>query len=186
MLNSALGILANRIILQTKKNMDLWAAAMFGLVVCGVLASLLSIAIDTLFSTMVGALVGGGIAAYVLYSKIGRAAAAGALSGLLGFPLFLGVSEILLIFGLIPIPSGPSPNPTDLQGPVVVYMVISLVFGAVGGLLAGAVHQPKAEIVPIPAVTQSGVAQVRYCVQCGAQLPGGTLICPHCNVRQPQ
>ena len=28
--------------------------------------------------------------------------------------------------------------------------------------------------------------QFRYCVQCGAQLPAGTLTCPHCNVQQPQ
>jgi ribosomal protein L40E len=27
---------------------------------------------------------------------------------------------------------------------------------------------------------------VRYCVQCGAQLPSGALICPQCNARQPQ
>jgi len=28
--------------------------------------------------------------------------------------------------------------------------------------------------------------QVRYCIQCGAQLPAGTLTCPHCNAAQPQ
>jgi len=28
--------------------------------------------------------------------------------------------------------------------------------------------------------------QVRYCIQCGAQLPFGTLTCPHCNATQPQ
>jgi Zn-dependent protease/predicted transcriptional regulator len=28
--------------------------------------------------------------------------------------------------------------------------------------------------------------QVRYCVQCGAQLPLGTLVCPFCGARQPQ
>jgi Zn-dependent protease/predicted transcriptional regulator len=40
--------------------------------------------------------------------------------------------------------------------------------------------------------TSPGVApsvapgQVRYCVQCGGQIPAGTPICPHCNARQPQ
>lgn len=28
-------------------------------------------------------------------------------------------------------------------------------------------------------------AQVRYCVQCGGQIPAGTPICPHCNAKQP-
>lgn len=28
--------------------------------------------------------------------------------------------------------------------------------------------------------------QVRYCVQCGGQFPAGTVVCPHCNTRQPQ
>ena len=28
--------------------------------------------------------------------------------------------------------------------------------------------------------------QVRYCVQCGAQLSLGTSVCPFCNARQPQ
>ena len=28
--------------------------------------------------------------------------------------------------------------------------------------------------------------QVQYCIQCGAQLPIGTRICPHCNAAQPQ
>jgi CBS domain-containing protein len=28
--------------------------------------------------------------------------------------------------------------------------------------------------------------QLHYCIQCGAQLPIGTSICPHCNATQPQ
>ena len=27
--------------------------------------------------------------------------------------------------------------------------------------------------------------QARYCVQCGGQLPVGTVVCPHCNAKQP-
>jgi Zn-dependent protease len=38
--------------------------------------------------------------------------------------------------------------------------------------------------VPIPATVPS--AQIRYCIQCGAQLALGTRICPHCHANQPQ
>jgi len=37
----------------------------------------------------------------------------------------------------------------------------------------------------ITAIPTAPVAQMRYCVQCGAQLPLGTLTCPHCNATQP-
>lgn len=37
---------------------------------------------------------------------------------------------------------------------------------------------------PTPALPTSG--QVRYCVQCGAQLPAGTQVCPYCNAKQSQ
>ncbi len=37
---------------------------------------------------------------------------------------------------------------------------------------------------PTPIFAASG--QVRYCVQCGAQLPAGTLTCPYCNATQPK
>jgi Zn-dependent protease/predicted transcriptional regulator len=35
-----------------------------------------------------------------------------------------------------------------------------------------------------PAATPAP-GQIRYCVQCGAQLPTTAQVCPHCNVRQP-
>ena len=43
-----------------------------------------------------------------------------------------------------------------------------------------ALHQPGQ---PTPAFPAPG--QVRYCVQCGAQLPAAMLTCPHCNATQP-
>jgi len=42
----------------------------------------------------------------------------------------------------------------------------------------------RSEWKPIP--PGSPIPQVIYCIQCGAQLPVGTKICPHCNAAQPQ
>lgn len=42
----------------------------------------------------------------------------------------------------------------------------------------------RSEWKPIP--SSAPVPQLRSCVQCGAQLPLGTSICPHCNATQPQ
>jgi Zn-dependent protease/predicted transcriptional regulator len=38
----------------------------------------------------------------------------------------------------------------------------------------------------VSAAQPAALGQVRYCVQCGGQLPAGTAICPHCNAKQPQ
>ena len=93
---------------MSTKSKDLWAATLSGLIVGGLLSAVLSIG-DLQFSTVVGAVVGGIVAAYVLYGKIGQAAAAGALAGILNAPFFLGVSQIFLIFEVIPIPNTPTP-----------------------------------------------------------------------------
>lgn len=37
---------------------------------------------------------------------------------------------------------------------------------------------------PSPGAGLPTTGQVRYCVQCGAQLPAGTLVCPYCNAKQ--
>lgn len=39
---------------------------------------------------------------------------------------------------------------------------------------------------PSPGVSSTAPGQIRYCVQCGAQLSLGTLVCPFCSARQPQ
>ncbi len=169
------------------KSRALWAATLSGLVVGGVLATVLSIG-DLPFSTAIGALIGGVVAAYVLHGKIGQAAAAGALAGILGTPFSIGVSYLFLIFEVIPIPSSKTPPLSQLQLEVVSIFLTNSVAGAVGGVLAGAVRHPPSGEGPPPPPQAPGAAptQPRYCVQCGAQLPSGTLICPHCNAQQPQ
>ena len=174
------------------KSRELGTATLGGLVVGGVLATILSI-VDLPFSTAIGAFVGGVVAAYLLYGKLGQAAMAGALSGLLGTPFVLGLTQVLAIFELIPIPSGPSPSLSELQSAVVVIVFIDLVAGAVGASIFGLVRRPiqlPPPPPPMPAQGSVGSAtrqyENRYCVQCGAQLPAGGLICPHCNAKQPQ
>jgi hypothetical protein len=167
------------------KSRELGTATLGGLIVGGLLSTILSMA-DLPFSTVIGAFIGGVVAAYVLYGKLGQAATAGALAGILGTPFFLGLSQILAIFDLIPIPPGPTPSLSELQGAVVIIVVMDLVAGAIGGLLLGLVRRPRQLPPPPPAPPGSPATQNRYCVQCGAQMPPGTLICPHCSARQPQ
>jgi ribosomal protein L40E len=169
------------------KSRDLWAGTLAGVVVTGVLTAVLEAAgLTPPLSDGAGAFVGGAVAAYVLYGKISQAATAGALTGIIGTPLYLGVSEILYIFGVIPTPSGPTPALSELQFAVVVILGIDLVVGVMGATFVGAMRHPREET---PALQQqamtSPVVQNRYCVQCGAQLPPGALVCPHCNARQP-
>jgi len=170
------------------KTRDLWTAVLAGVIVTGVLTALLEAAsLTPPLSDAIGAFVGGAIAAYVLYGKVGQATAAGALAGIIGTPFYLGVSEILFIFGIIPTPSGPTPALSVLQEAVVIILGIDLVSGAMGATVAGAVHHaPPEQIAPPPQITPGTIPQTRYCVQCGAQLPPGALVCPHCNARQPQ
>jgi hypothetical protein len=169
------------------KSRELWTAVLAGVVVTGVLTAFLEAAsLTPPLSDAIGAFVGGAIAAYVLYGKVGQATAAGALSGIVGTPFYLGVSEVLFIFGIIPTPSGPTPPLSELQTAVVIILGIDLVAGAIGATLAGAVHHPPLEaIVPPPQVSPGVVSQARYCVQCGAPLPPGAVLCPQCNARQP-
>ncbi|MGA2626516.1 MAG: DUF5518 domain-containing protein [Candidatus Bathyarchaeia archaeon] len=169
------------------KSRDLWTAVLAGVVVTGVLTAFLEAAsLTPPLSDAVGAFVGGAIAGYVLYGKVGQATAAGALSGIIGTPFYLGVSEILFIFGVIPTPAGPTPPMSELQAAVVIILGIDLVTGAIGATVAGAIHHPPPEaIAPPPQITPGTVSQARYCVQCGAQLPTGALVCPQCNARQP-
>jgi len=171
--------------MMSVRTRDLGTATLAGVIVGGVIGTVLSIA-DLSYSTAVGALVGGAVAAYVLYGKIGQATLVGLLSGLLGVPFFLGLSQIMAIFELIPIPPGPEPSMADLQLAVFVIFGIDTVAGILGGSVVGAVRHPPSQLPPPPPPLGFQPAQARYCVQCGAQLPVGAVICPHCNARQPQ
>ena len=169
------------------KSRDLWTGTLVGVVVTGILTAILEAAgLTAPISNGVGAFVGGAVAAYVLYGKVSQATTAGALSGVIGTPLYVGVEEILYIFGLFPTPSGPTPARSELQAAVMIIFTIDMVAGVFGSAVVGAMRHPHEEAAALQqqAVT-SPVTQNRYCVQCGGQLPAGALVCPHCNARQP-
>jgi hypothetical protein len=167
------------------RNRELGTATLGGLVACGMVTIALDLA-EVSFSTIIGAVVGGLVAAYLLYGKMSQATIAGALSGVLAIPFLFGVSEILLIFEVIPIPSVPNPPLSQIQEQVAAIVVTNLIAGAIGGAILSAVHHPPKGLPPPPPPPGSAAGPVRYCVQCGAQLPSGAMICPHCNARQPQ
>lgn len=179
---------------MSSKTRELGTATLGGLVVGSVVTSVLGIGasffpdILASFYPAIGAFVGGMVAAYLLRGKTGQAAGVGALSGILGIPFFLGLSDVLAIFSLMPTSSGPTPSLADLQAAVAIISGMDLVAGAIGGLVLSSVYHAPAEPTPVqpqmPAGT--GPAQPKYCVQCGAQLSAGVLICPHCGARQPQ
>ena len=168
------------------KNRNIWAATLSGLVVGGAIEAALSAFNDSILLIAAGAFIGGLVAAYVLYGKIGQAAAAGALAGVLVTPFFLGLSQILFIFQVIPTPSGPTPSMSVLQEALVFVLAINMLGGAVGGSLGGAFRHPTQESGLTPAALPGTPLPTKYCVQCGAPLPAGAAVCPHCNATQPQ
>lgn len=165
------------------KTREFGTATLGGLVCGGIVTTVLSLA-EVSFSTIVGALVGGSVAAYLLYGKTSHAAIAGALSGVLEVPFILGLSYMLLIFEVIPIPTGQNPPLSQLQQEFAAIIMTNLIAGAIGGAILSAVRHPPKELPPPPPPPGSPQAQARYCVQCGAQLPTGAMICSHCNARQ--
>jgi len=170
------------------KTRELGTATLVGLMVGALLSTILGIANASLYSA-VGSFIGGIVAAYLFRGKPGEAVIAGALSGILGTPFLLGLSDIVAIFGLIPTPPGPTPSLAELQTAVVIIAGMDLVAGAAGGAILGGFYHPRGSVPATPSPqSAAGVAsvQVKYCVQCGAQLPSSALICPHCNIRQPQ
>jgi hypothetical protein len=172
---------------MSAKSRDFWAAALAGLVVGGLLEVPLSLIDLGLLSIAIPPFIGGVVAAYLLHGKIVQGAAAGALSGVLGTLFSLGVSQVLFIFEVIPGPSGPTPPLSVLQALVAVIFMIDLVAGIAGGTLIGVVRRPRPGAgLPPPPPPGAPPSVIRYCVQCGAQLPPGAVVCPHCNARQPQ
>lgn len=171
--------------MSISKTHELGTGVAIGTLVGGLLATVLSIP-DLPFSAPVGAFVGGACAAYVLYRKIGPSTLAGALSGLLSLPFFLGLSQILVIFEIIPIPPGPQPTMVELQSAVMAIALMDLLAGAIAGSMLGAVrHRQPAPTEPAT-MLKTPLGQAKYCVQCGAQLPPGSMACPHCGAKQPE
>lgn len=169
------------------KNRELGTAVCGGLAVGGILTAFLGIT-DLPLASTAGAVIGGGIAAYLLYGKIQQGAVVGVLSAIFGYPFYIGVVYILLIFGVYAPPGGPTPSMSVIQAGVVLEFLLNIVAGAMGGVIVSSVRRPT--LAPLGAATQvslgSAPGQARYCVQCGAQLQAGNLICPHCGARQPQ
>lgn len=172
---------------MSAKSREIGTATLIGLIIGGLISVVLDMG-EVPLSTAVGALIGGAIAAYVLYGRLGHAAIAGALAGVLSTFFYLGVAQILVIFEVIPIPPGPAPSMAELQSAVILILGMDLVAGAAGGALGGAVRRPVQRAglpTPLPP-PGAGTGPAKYCVQCGAHLPAGTVICPQCNARQPQ
>jgi len=170
--------------MAASKPRELGTGIAVGLVGGGILATVLSIG-NIPFTAPVGAFVAGALAAYVVYSKIGPSTLAGALAGLLSLPFFLGLSQVFVIFGIIPIPPGPQPTMAELQSAVVAITMMDVLAGAVAGSILGVVRHPTMPPVTTTMPTyQPGPP--KFCVQCGAQLPGGSPNCPHCGARQPE
>jgi len=170
--------------MAASKSRELGTGIAVGLIAGGLVATVLSIG-DLPFSAPVGALIGGALAAYVIYDKIGPATLAGALAGLLSLPFFLGLSQVFVIFGIIPIPPGPQPTMAELQSAVVAITLMDVLAGAVAGSILGAIRHPPPPSTATP-LQNLPPGQAKYCVQCGAQLPSGTPTCPHCGARQPE
>ena len=169
--------------MAVSKSRELGTGIAVGLIAGGVLATVLSI-FNFQLSAPVGAFVAGGLAAYVIYDKIGPATLGGALAGLLSLPFYLGLSQVFVIFEIIPIPPGPQPSMAALQSAVVAITLMDLVAGAVAGSILGAIHHPPPPPVVTP-LTMYPPEQTKYCVQCGAKMAPGTLTCPQCGARQP-
>jgi len=170
-----------------RKTRDLWAAALVGVVATGVISALLEAGgLTPPISDGAGAFVGGAAAAYFLYGDMRLATAAGALSGVLGLPFYVGMSDILVIVGIIPMPTQANPPLPQLQLALAVILGVNLVAGMFGGTVMGAVRHPREQPpISMPQTVPGSIPQNKYCIQCGAQLPAGAVVCPHCNARQP-
>lgn len=166
------------------KKREMGTAVLGGVVIGGGLTAILDIT-DISLASAFGALVGGGIAAYLLYGKVRDGALAGLLSGLFGYPFYIGSVYLLFISGIYTPPSGPTPSMAVIQAGLAFEFLFNLGAGAVGGLVVSSIRHPT-ETLGAPVLSMgSGSAQPRYCVQCGAQLQFGAVICPHCGARQP-
>lgn len=169
--------------MAVSKSRELGTGIAVGLIVGGVLATVLSI-FNFQLSAPVGAFIAGALAAYLIYDKIGPATLGGALAGLLSLPFYLGLSQVFVIFEIIPIPPGPQPTMAELQSAVVAVTLMDLVAGAVAGSILGTIHHPPPSVAtPLPTYPPE---QTKYCVQCGAKMIPGTPTCPQCGARQPE
>jgi len=130
------------------KTREIGTAAVVGVVVDGILTGVLgATSLNLLYAIIIGAFAGGIAASYVLYGAVREAALAGLLSGAVAVPFLLGVSDILTIFGLIPIPS-PPPQPTmaELQGDVAAILMFNLLASSLGSIMLGAIRHPQPSI----------------------------------------
>ncbi len=118
------------------------------------------------------------------------------IGGLGGFFGLLGIVwGILIIVFAVQLNSNPSTHSTS-GALIIVFSVLSwlgsfgglfigFLLGLIGGILAVA-WNPKAG-APAQSVTPSSVMQtgMKYCVNCGTQIPASTVFCPKCGAKQP-
>ena len=120
-------------LVRMSKNREVGTAAFGGLIIGGALTAIFGIT-DLPLASTIGALIGGGIAAYLLYGKVGQGAMAGMLSAIFGYPFSIGIIYILLIFGVYTPPSGSTPSMSVIQAGVIVEFLLNLVAGTIGGV----------------------------------------------------
>jgi len=164
------------------------ASVVAGLVVAGIIGVLLEV-VEVPLGSVVGAFLGGIVAAWLLYSARGKATAAGFAVGIVAFPLQLSIYIVLLSSGLYspPIPE-PSPTTSEILIALVVTVVLQIFAGSIGGLLGGILHHPPlGAVAPArPHLPPPPPRPEKYCVQCGAGLAEETSVCPACGAKQPQ
>jgi hypothetical protein len=160
-----------------------------GLVVAGTLGALLDIA-EIPVGSVVGAFVGGLVATLLLGTERRRAMITGFLVGLLSFPVELAVLVVVVTANLYTPPQAPEMSVDVLLVALVATLIMQIIGGIFGGLLGGALRHPPpgTEEVPSPSAVPYPPPLLRpekYCIQCGAGLARGILVCHACGAKQP-
>jgi len=171
------------------RTMGMGISVLAGLIVAGILGVILDVT-EVPAGSIVGAFAGGLIAAWLLFTRRGRATVAGFVVGVFSFPIQLAVFMALISSGLYTPPPVPEMPESTLLAALAAAIVMQVIAGAVGGLLGGILHHPApgamAVETPRPYIPPPPPRAEKYCIQCGAGLAKETLVCPACGAKQPQ
>ena len=160
-----------------------------GLVVAGTLGALLDIA-EIPVGSVVGAFVGGFVATLLLCAGRKRAMITGFIVGLFSFPVELAVLMVVVTANLYTPPQAPEISVDVMLVALVATLIVQIVGGIVGGLLGGALRHPPPGAEEVPSLnaipyTPRLLRPEKYCIQCGAGLASGILVCHACGAKQP-